>query len=215
MELSDYLRILRQRGWVIALAALLTAAAAFGFSKAQTEMYQSTVQLLITSRPDFGQTQAARFVTRDYAVWLYSSKRAETVINTLQLDMTPRQLLGDVKVAPATSEAIVTIEVENADPNLANDIARIWAEQLIHWRDEKNADLRKEDRIEAELLDDPVPSLARPQTKINTAAGAVFGALLGVIVIFVLEWLESGVVRRSEDVERHLEMPVIGSIPNQ
>jgi len=30
----------------------------------------------------------------------------------------------------------------------------------------------------------------------------------------VLEWIESGIVRRSEDVERFLDIPVIGSIPN-
>jgi capsular polysaccharide biosynthesis protein len=43
----------------------------------------------------------------------------------------------------------------------------------------------------------------------------VFGALLGTVLVFGLEWLESGVVRRSEDVERYLEIPVIGSIPGQ
>ena len=59
----------------------------------------------------------------------------------------------------------------------------------------------------------PVPGLDRPQTKINTAAGFVFGALLGVIVIFLLEWVESGIVRRPEDVERYLNVPVVGTIP--
>jgi capsular polysaccharide biosynthesis protein len=39
------------------------------------------------------------------------------------------------------------------------------------------------------------------------------GALLGVSLIFVLEWLDSGVLRRIEDVERYLDVPVIGSIP--
>ncbi|MEZ4595007.1 MAG: hypothetical protein R3D55_28275 [Chloroflexota bacterium] len=31
----------------------------------------------------------------------------------------------------------------------------------------------------------------------------------------VLEWIESGVVRRAEDVERYLEIPVVGRIPGQ
>ncbi len=39
MELSDYIRILRQRGWVIILLGLLTAGAAFGFSRMQTTIY--------------------------------------------------------------------------------------------------------------------------------------------------------------------------------
>ncbi|MFQ5420315.1 MAG: YveK family protein [Anaerolineae bacterium] len=214
MTLNDYMRILRQRGWLIILLAVLTSGAAFGFSKMQTPVYKSTAQLLITSRPDFGQTQAAKVLVRDYAVWLQSSYRASKVVEALQLDMTPQQLMADVKIAAATSENTIKIEVENTDPNLANDIARVWGNQLITWRDEQNAGLRKEDRIEAELLDDPVPGLESPKTNINTAAGAVFGALLGIIIIFVLEWVESGIVRRVEDVERYLDVPVIGTIPN-
>ena len=215
MEFQDYIRILKRRGWLILLLAALTAAGAFGFSKMQTPVYEASARLLITSRPDFGQTQAARTLLRDYAAWLRSSYRAEEVISELQLDMTPGALFGDVTVAAATSESIIQVNVESTDPDLAKQIASVWARQLIDWRRNENADLREEDRIKAQLIDEPTVGLASPMTQINTAAGAVFGALLGIVIIFVLEWVESGVVRRPEDVERYLEMPVIGSIPNQ
>lgn len=215
MELKDYLRILRQRGWMIILLALLTAAAAFGFSRMQTPVYEASARLLITSRPDFGQAQAVRIRLRDMAAWLSSSLRAQDVIDQLKLDMQPLTLLGDVTVAAATSESIIEINVENTDPDLARDIARVWAEQLIELRRIDNADLRAEDRIEAELIDNPTVSLESPQTKINTAAGAVFGSLLGIVVVFLIEWLESGILRRPEDIERHLDIPVIGRIPQQ
>jgi hypothetical protein len=45
------------------------------------------------------------------------------------------------------------------------------------------------------------------------AAGAILGALLGGIIVFVLEWVESGVLRSSADVERFLGLTVIGAIP--
>jgi capsular polysaccharide biosynthesis protein len=37
--------------------------------------------------------------------------------------------------------------------------------------------------------------------------------VLGVIILFVLEWIESDVVRSGEDVERFIGVPVIGAIP--
>lgn len=216
MELSDYVRILRQRGWMIILMALLTAGAAFGFSKMQTEMYESSLKLLVLpSRTDFGQAQAAKELLRSYEQWLNSRFRAQAVIDQLQLDMTAGALLSDVRVASDNASFVIQMTVENSDPNLANDIARAWGNLLIQWQNQNNDQLRKEDRINIEFLDDPQAGLSRPKTTINTAAGFVFGALLGVLLIFGLEWYESGIVRRPEDVERYLDMPVIGSIPNQ
>lgn len=215
MELSDYLRILRQRGWVIILLALLTAAATFGFSVVQTEVYESNLNLWINpARLDFGQTQAVKELLGGYEAWLQSSQRAEAVIAQLQLDMLPQDLLGDVAFASDSLRRTVQISVKNSDPNLANDIATAWGNLLIQKQQELNDQNRQEDRITIEFQDYPRPSLDRPKTKINTAAGAVFGALVGVVTVFVLEWIESGVLRRNEDVERYLDIPVIGSIPN-
>ena len=216
MELSDYLRILRQRGWLIILLAILTAVAAFGFSKMQTPIYESNLKLLVRpARTDFGQSQAARELLGNYEQWMRSSYRAQEVINQLQLDMTAETLLGDMAVASDRLGLVIQVNVENTDPDLANDIARVWGELLIQWQNQENDKNRQEDRITIELQDDPRAGLTSPQTKINTAAGFIFGALIGIIIIFLLEWIESGVMRRPEDIDRYLDVPVIGTIPNK
>ena len=215
MELSDYFRIIRQRGWVVLVLMALTAAAAFGFSKMQTPVYESTLRMLVQpSRTDFGQAQAAKTLLSSYEQWLYSSYRAQSVINNLQLDMTPGELMGDVHVSSDGNSFIIQLSVENTDPDLANDIARTWGDELIKWVNQNNDGLDKNDWITVEFVDDPRVSLDRPDTKINTAAGAVFGLLLGGGLIFSLVGLASGVIRRGEDVERYLDIPVIGRIPH-
>ncbi len=216
MDLGDYLRIFRKRGWIILLVAALTAMAAFGFSKMQTNVYKSTLNLLVRpSRTDFGQSQAAKELLKTYESWLFSSYRAQAVIDELQLDMTAQELLGDVEVASDNFSFMVSLAVENTDPDLANDIARTWGNQLIQWQQQENDKNRQEDRITIEFRDDPMAGLDRPNTRINTLAAAVFGALIGIVLLFLLEWLESGVMQRSEDVERYLDIPVIGTIPQQ
>lgn len=216
MELSDYLRILKQRGWIIILVALLTAAATFGFSKMQTEMFESNLKLLVSpSRTDFGQAQAAKELLGSYEQWLISSYRAQAVIDELGLDMTAPALLADVKVASDISSYVIRMTVENSNPDLANDIATTWGSLLIQRQNDRNDTLRKEDRITIEYLDDARAGLSSPKTKINTAAGFVFGALVGILVIFGLEWYESGIIKRPEDVDRYLDVPVIGNIPSQ
>ena len=216
MELSDYGRILKRRGWIIILVAALTAVAAFGFSKLQTPVYESSLKILVQpARTDFGQAQAAKQLLRGYVQWINSSYRAATVIDELKLDLTPQELLSDIRVASDESSFVIQLNVENTDPNLANDVARTWGNTFIQWRTDDNATQRKEDRVEAEFIDDPRAGLDRPKVIINTAAAVIFGALIGVVIVLVLEWIESGVVRRSEDIERYLDIPVIGSIPGQ
>ena len=214
MALNDYFRILRQRGWIIILLAVLTAGAAFGFSKIQPVVYESSLKLLVRpARTDFGQSQAARELLGNYEQWLNSSYRAQSVINILQLDMQANDLLGDFTVSSDRLGLVVQINVENTDPDLGNDIARTWGELLMQWQTEENDKNLQADRITIEFQDDPKVVGVSPNVKVNTAAGGVFGALLGIIVIFVLEWIESGVVRRAEDVERYLDIPVVGRIP--
>jgi capsular polysaccharide biosynthesis protein len=216
MALNDYFRILRRRGWIIILLAVLTAGAAYGFSRIQPVVYESSLKLLVRpARSDFGQSQAARELLGNYEQWLHSSYRAQAVINILQLDMQANDLLGDVTVSSDRLSLVVQLNVENTDPDLGNDIARTWGELLIQWQNEENDKNLQGDRITVEFQDDPRVVGVSPNVNVNTAAGGVFGALLGIIVIFVLEWIESGVVRRAEDVERYLEIPVVGRIPGQ
>ena len=50
MQLQQYMRILWRRGWIMLLLAVLTAAAAFGFSqiiKERAPLYKSTVTILV------------------------------------------------------------------------------------------------------------------------------------------------------------------------
>ena len=55
MELSDYFRILRQRGWIIVVVAVVAAVSAFGFSKLQRPIYKSSMQVtVLPARNDYG-----------------------------------------------------------------------------------------------------------------------------------------------------------------
>ena len=65
MSLIEYIRILRRWGWILALMALLTAGSAYVFSKVQTPIYRSRVEVGIEpARPDLGLTQRDRKSTR-------------------------------------------------------------------------------------------------------------------------------------------------------
>lgn len=218
MQLQEYMRILWRRGWLIVLVAIVTAGSAFAFSKIQEQrnpVYKSTIKLLITpARPDLGATEAAIRLLNSYVSWLDSNYRAQEVIDELELDMTPSELReGHVRIAGDTLRFVIQIDVEHEIGDVANDIARTWAELLVQWRNEQNETQRREDRIEAIIIDDPRFVLDSPKTAINTLAGAILGALIGGAIVFALEYAEVGIVRTASDVERFLDLTVLGAIP--
>jgi capsular polysaccharide biosynthesis protein len=193
---------------------VMTAAAAFAFSKLQTPIYKSSADILVQpARADWGITQSAKILLRSYVSWMDTDTRAQEVINLLRLDRMPGDLRSDVRIASDESRLLIQLTVEDPDGELANEIAGAWTDLFIQWRSAENAKQRKEDRVEAFQLDPPRYGLARPNWKINTLAGAILGALVGGVVVFALEWIESGVVRRPEDVERYLRVPLLGAIP--
>jgi capsular polysaccharide biosynthesis protein len=216
MELGYYIRILRKRWWIIVVAVVLTAGSGFGFSKLQHPEYTSTAEIIIEpARPDLGLTQSTKWLLRTYMTVADSDKWAQKVIDELQLPMKPEQLRSDAHFAAEDDRMVIKLEVEAYDGDQANDIARTWANLLVQWRDEKNALQLKEDRVYAELRDQPryVQSWP-PRTAIVLAAGTVFGLVIAVVVIFFLEWLEAGIVRTPQDLERQLNLTVVGAIPS-
>ncbi len=214
MNLMEYVRIVTRRLWIIALLMILTMAAAFLLSRVQTPIYRATQKILMQpSRIDYGLAEATTRLMRSYVVWLDSDDRAREVIDILKLDMTPGELRRNVTVDTDESRLLITIDVDLPDGDLANDVARQWGNLFIEWRKEENQRTRYEDRIRATLVDYPVYSQIQPRTAINVAAGAVLGLILGGVIVFVLEYFESNIIRRRDDVLRSLETPVLGTIP--
>ena len=215
MELADYIRILRKRWWIIAVAVVLTAGSALVFSKLQHPEYTSTAEIVIEpARPDWGLTQSAKLLLRTYMTVADSYSWAQEVIEEMELPMTPEQLRGNAHFAAEDDRNVIKLEVEAYDGDQANDIARTWAQLLVQWRDSQNQQQRKEDRVYAYLRDQPRYVQSWPKTKIVTAAGGIFGLVIAGVVIFFLEWLEAGVIRTPQDLERQLNLTVMGAIPS-
>ncbi len=214
MNLAYYVRILIRRGWMILLAMVITAGAAYGLSKAQTPVYRASQRVLLQpARNDFGLTETLRTLLRSYVVYLNTDQQAANAIERLQLDMTPGDLRSHMTINSDPTQLVVQIDIDMEDGPLAAQVATEMGRLLVDYRTESNRSLQREDRIDAYLIDTATYGLHTPKTRINTLAGAILGLLLGGVVVFVLEYLESNIVRSKEDVEHFLELPVLAAIP--
>ncbi len=221
MNLLDYGRIILRRGWIAILLAVVAAGAAYGFSQIVTPVFRGTqTVLLVPVRSDLGLTEAALRLINSRQAYLSSELIAQQVIEELSLDMTPGYLLSETTIVPNRDSLAIQIDVDLPAESgqeaaaLIGPIVAEWGQQLIDYQNELNQSARQEDRIQARIQDNPRVFQIQPRTSIYTAIGAIGGLFLGVIIIFVLEYLESNIIRRREDVEATLEMKVLAAVPN-
>ena len=215
MQLQDYARVLLKRGWIILLLAILAAGSAYAFSKLQTPIFRSTVTLsTVPSRPsDYGQTLAIKNLLRLYVQQMQSPQLTQQVIDKLQLDVTPQKFVSQINFNADESTLTITIEARHPLPATAAQMAQTLAEVFVSYHNQENLQINQSDRVLTNIINFTSPDIFSPKTSINALAGAILGALLGVIVVFVLEWLDSDIVRTTEDIERVLGATVLGSIP--
>jgi capsular polysaccharide biosynthesis protein len=216
MELGEYIRIVRRRGWIVVALAALVAVAAYGFSKTQVTIYEASVNLTVRpARADWGLSNTVGALLRSLAGDITTHSFLQQVIDLEQLDTTTDDLLNGKTVFVDDEAADFTISIVVRDPSdkVAVDLANAIADLFKEKRDEWNSQQDKRDRVDVEIRDHArAASVYSPNTKINVAAGGVLGALVGTVIVFVVEWLEAGVVRSPEDMER-LGIAALGAIP--
>ena len=215
MDLRAYLDILRRRGWIIAVVALLAAMGAFGISLVQTKIYRATARIsAVPARPDWGLGNSAKDLLRNFVNNINTHDMANRVIARAQLDMSSYDLLAKVSVSAEPENFIIRIDAKDRDPQIAKDIAKTMADLFVDERLAYYQTQDKADRIEVKLVDSMIDApLYQPKPLMNAIAGFALGMLIGVLIVLALEWMSADVLASAESVERTLALPVLGTIP--
>lgn len=215
MTIQEYLRIIRRRGWIILLSVALAAAAAFGVSYLQEDMYRATVYVsTVPARPDWGLGNTAKDLMRNFAANIQTPEIAQRVIDRAQLDQNPYDFLAHVNVAADSSDFTIKIEARARDGEVAKLMALTLADEFVDERTAYYAQQDKDNRIEVKIRSRAISyDQYQPKPLINAVAGAVLGLLFGLAIVLILTWMESDLLRTSAAVERTLGVPVLGAIP--
>ncbi len=216
MELKDYGRILVQRGWIVVLAALLTAGSAYLWSAAQTPEYRAGADLIVRADTlDWGRLQASKQVLANYAATIRSEMSAFRVVDRLKLDLNPYDVLSRVAVSSDSNQLTMRIEVADRDPERAALIANGFADEFYATIDAANDEQRREDRVEVEIIQRAgTGALVAPKPTINAAAGALLGLLLGGLIVLAFELLDD-TIKSQDDIERYIgkDLMLLGQLP--
>jgi capsular polysaccharide biosynthesis protein len=96
---------------------------------------------------------------------------------------------------------------------MAQRLADAVGNNMVALVSSLNQSIEGTDRINMRVNQPARPAVRyRPQTRINVLAGGVLGVFLGLILAFALEAIDNS-LKTPSDVERYVELTVLGTIP--
>ena len=216
MEIKEYLRIIKQRLWIVAImiliSTIMSAVANYYIIK---PTYQANALLYVGKKVNEQEGIAyydlllSDQLVRDYRELVKSRLVASTVIKELGLvNMSTDQLAGKVSVSLKADTRLIQIKAEDIDPEKAKDIAakvtEVFKEKAVELMDVENV----------QVIDSPeAPSYpVSPRKQLNIMIAVFIGLMAGLGIVFLIEYFDD-TIKTPEDVQKHLGLPVIGTIP--
>lgn len=215
IDLTELFMTLWSKAHIIILSGILLGLLAFvGTKLFITPMYTSTTKFyVLTKTTDSGNVtysdlQTGSQLTKDYAELVKSRPVLEEVVSVLNLDMDTQELADKITVTTPTDTRVMSINVEDAQPKQARDIADAVRQAVgIQIQEIMVVDSVKTVE-EANLPDSP----SSPSVMRNTLIGAILGILISAGIIILIFMLDD-TVKTPEDVETYLGLNVLASIP--
>lgn len=217
IDLREYFSIIKKRFWIV----ILTTIVAVGISTAvsyftKVQMYQAKTTLIVNvekyeNQPMLtsDQISAGQKLAVLYGEIIKSRAVLQPVIERLGLDMSTQQLASMISISQVNDTHIMNLAVTDTNPDRAKDIANtipsIFTEEVKRTIKANGV----------EVLDPALygyPMASNSTNKILIAG--VLGVMIGLFVIFLIEFLDNK-MKTPQDIEKHLNMPILGVIPNE
>jgi len=217
IDLRELLGILAKRAWVIVLitimSVLISGVVTFFIL---SPVYETSTTLMVSRAQENADTNLqyqdiliSHRLVNTYREITTSNRVLYRVVDLLGIEMTSDEVREMVSVTSLRDTEIIRISVENIEPrfasNLANAIAQVFMEEVVEIMRIENVHIIDE----ARLPEYPI----RPRPLLNIAVAGVLGIMLGLGLIFLIEYLDN-TVKTSESIEKRLHLPVLGVIPN-
>lgn len=217
IDVFQLFKTLWQRKLMILLVALVTSVGAFAYSTFIVKPeYTSTTRIYVVNRNQGDKPgltnqdlQAGTYLVKDYREIILSQDALEKVATNLKLDMPAKTLASKVQVAVPADTRIVSISVKDKQPEeasrIANSLREVAAEKIVAITRVSDVTTLEEAR--------PATTPSSPNVRRNSLFGFLGGAVVTVIAVLLIELLDTR-VKRPEDVEDVLKIPLLGLVPD-
>lgn len=222
MELRRYLQLFR-RGWLVLVGCILVGGAIGWATVAGGNSYVSTAQIYVGVR-SLQQNQNQLYaepglnqVVATYAAMIPSPSFARFALTASGINRSPETVAAETTAAVVTNTTLIDVSVKDSDPLVSQKLANALSETFARQAQSGPAG--------AEPVPGSVPgeyayvfqfagpgaALSKGTTR-HVALGAVFGLIVAVLALLLVDYLDT-TVRGTESIERRLGLPVLAVVP--
>lgn len=215
IRLDELFEALKKRWLMIVtitlIATIISAALSFFVIKPK---YEATTKVFIGK--DEGDNQS--YNQNDVLMYqklmkTYSEaiKTKDLVSRSLQgtsLELKPEDVLANLTVLPVADTQILQIKYKSNNPQEAKVVIQELTDEFIKTSKELVPNGNIKTIEEVQLPENPIS----PNKKMNIAIAFLLGLMVSVGLAFLLEFLDN-TFKSKEQLERELDIPVIGVIP--
>jgi receptor protein-tyrosine kinase len=219
MEFRDVLAALRQGWWLAVMGVVIGGLAALGVSLLMTPRYSAETQLFVSTDDSsstsavFQGSQFSQDRVSSYAELLGGEELATRVVDALDLNMSPGQLIGEIEVSTVPQTVLLNVTVTDPSPQQARLIAEEIATQFPAMVTELETTSSGASPVRVAVVHPPVlPSVpSSPQTLLNVILGALVGLLLGAVAAITRDRLDRS-IKKPEEAADLAGAPVMGVV---
>lgn len=217
ISIQDLFFTIRKRIFLILGLCILFVALAGGISYYLLDKEYETFTTLIVGKPkDYKGDNSIEYndlilnqrLVSTYGEIVKMRVVADKVINNLNLPISYNQFGQKVSVNLVKDTEIIKLKVVDKDPvlatEIANETARVFMDSVVDIMLVENVQVIDEAQV-------PMNPIS-PRPVLNMAIAGVLGLMLGVFIAFLLEFLDD-TIKTEKDIEKNLDLPVIGTIP--
>ena len=216
IRLDDLFEALKKRWLMIVVITLLAtvASAVFSFFVIKPQ-YEASTKVFIGKdegeNQNYSQNDVIMYqkLMKTYSETIKTKDLVSRSLKGTSLKLEPQEVLNNLTVVSVTDTQILEIKYKSKNPKEAEVVIEEIAEEFIETSKElvPNGNIKIIEKVE--LPEKPVS----PNKKMNIAIAFLLGLMVSIGLAFLLEFLDN-TFKNKEQLERELDLPVLGSIPN-
>ena len=216
ISLSEIFEAIKKR-WIMIVAITLSATLISGILSffVIKPVYETSTKLFIgkEEREDTvyntNDIQMYQKLLQTYAQAIKTRDLVGRAINNLSYDLEEQNVVNSLTVTPVTDTQILQIKYQSKDPKEAKEVLKNVTDEFIVTAKDlvPNGNVRVIEEVE--LPENPVS----PNKTMNIAIAFLLGLMVSVGLVFLLEYLDN-TYKNKEQLEKELDIPVLGTIPD-